>query len=139
MPGLTYYNGQVAPYEDIKIPLTDRSIFFGDAVYEVMIGRCGRVYQLSEHILRLMNGAQALEIELGMTISELSSIIDNLVKDYQNEEFLLYLQLSRKCDKREHIYAHNSHSNLLIYTDNVLIRESLVPISLITQKDLRYE
>ncbi len=138
MPGLAYYNGQISTYNDIRIPLSDRSIFFGDAVYDVMIGRSGRVYQKDEHIERLLHGARVLEINHGRTANAITSIISELTKDYRQEEFSVYVQISRKSEKREHIYAHNSGANLLVFTDTTSIRDSLVPISLISQNDLRY-
>lgn len=139
MPGAAYYNGEFSNYEDIKIPLSDRSIFFGDAVYDVMIGRKGRVYQFDEHIGRLRGGARALDMSLSASPSEISDIVERLIENYADEEFLLYVQLSRKSQRREHIYAINSETNLLLFVDTISIRDSLVPISLITQDDLRYQ
>jgi branched-subunit amino acid aminotransferase/4-amino-4-deoxychorismate lyase len=58
-----YYNGKIMPYEDIRIPLCDRSIYFGDAVYEAIIGRGGRVFLLSEHLDRLEKSAERISVK----------------------------------------------------------------------------
>ena len=139
MSRFAYYNGQFSTYENISIPLTDRSMFFGDAVYEVLIGRNGKIYQFNEHIERLLSSANALEINLAVPISDMLSIMRKLAENYHDEEFLVYVQLSRVSDRREHIYTSDAKSNLLVFTDTATIRESLVPISLISHNDLRYE
>ncbi len=139
MPRLAYYNGEIMPYESIRIPLTDRSIFFGDAVYDVMIGYNAKVYQFDEHISRLLNGVKALEINLTHSVAQIRDIVNELAKSHADEEFMVYIQVSRASENRTHIYSSSSPSNLMIFTDSVAIRDSLVPISLISQNDLRYE
>ena len=39
MNSYAYYNGNFSKSEDMKIPISDRAIFFGDAVYDAAIGR----------------------------------------------------------------------------------------------------
>ena len=46
MKDLAYYNGVYTPYDAACIPLSDRSIFFSDAVYDVIIGSGKKPYQI---------------------------------------------------------------------------------------------
>ena len=48
MYSYAYYNGQLGTKDSIKIPLTDRSIYFGDAIYDAAIGRNGKILVWSE-------------------------------------------------------------------------------------------
>ena len=34
MENIAYYNGRVAPIEDMMIPMNERSSYFGDGVYD---------------------------------------------------------------------------------------------------------
>ena len=63
MTSYAYYNGQFGKRDEIKIPLSDRSIFFGDAVYDTAIGCYDRILWEIEHIERLLCNAQRLGIE----------------------------------------------------------------------------
>ena len=38
MEGYAYYNGVFAPADEIRVPLTDRALFFGDGVYDAAVG-----------------------------------------------------------------------------------------------------
>mgnify|MGYP002520195996 CR=1 FL=1 len=53
MEGYAYYNGKIGRCDDISIPLSDRLIYFGDGVYDVMIGHSGKLFLVDDHIERL--------------------------------------------------------------------------------------
>lgn len=35
MKTVAYYNGTVAPIEELMIPANDRAVYFGDGIYDV--------------------------------------------------------------------------------------------------------
>ena len=41
-----YYNGRFGQYEEIRVPLSDRALFFGDGVYDAAIGRGNKIVLL---------------------------------------------------------------------------------------------
>ena len=47
---IAYYNGEFCEYSELKIPLTDRSIFFGDGIYDAALGCGERIYLVDRHI-----------------------------------------------------------------------------------------
>ena len=69
-----YYNGKFAPTEEITIPLSDRSIYFGDGVYDVAIGRNGCAYHNDIHVRRLIDSANKLGIKHGYTAEDICDI-----------------------------------------------------------------
>jgi D-alanine transaminase len=38
MENLGYYNGEIGPIEDMKVPMDDRVSWFGDGVYDAAMG-----------------------------------------------------------------------------------------------------
>ena len=71
-----YYNGVISPYDAMTVGLNDRALFFGDAVYDVMIGRNGKIHQLDEHLSRLKSGAEFLRLSPNESYSQMKEIID---------------------------------------------------------------
>ena len=60
MSSYAYYNGSFDKKENINLPLSDRSIFFGDAVYDAAIGCYDRILWEDEHIERFLSNAEKL-------------------------------------------------------------------------------
>ena len=60
MSGFAFYNGRITPIGEASVPITNRAIFFGDAIYEVFLGKGGKIYQKREHLLRLFANLKKL-------------------------------------------------------------------------------
>ena len=86
MEGIAYYNGEFLPISEAKISITNRAVFFGDAVYDAAIGRNGRIFALDEHIDRLFESAKVLKIAIPHTKSELHEIITEFVAKVDADE-----------------------------------------------------
>lgn len=132
-----YYNGKIMPYEDIRIPLCDRSIYFGDAVYEAMIGRGERVFLLSEHLERLSKSAKRISVK-APCFDEIERIIRALIKGSHLEEYFIYIQLSRASSERRHEYREDDGTNLLITISDFRLAPIDKRLSLICVPDIRY-
>ena len=63
MEGYAYYNGKVGTYDEIAIPLTDRLIYFGDGVYDVIVGHHEKLFLEDEHIERFFSNMEFLRIQ----------------------------------------------------------------------------
>ena len=137
MNSYAYYNGQFGKREDILIPLSDRSIFFGDAVYDAAIGSYDRIHWESEHIDRFLLNANRLGIKHTFKKNELSSLLREIAVKSMLDCYFLYFQLSRKTLCRVHS-GLDASSSLLVTLDPIKIEESPPPLKLITAEDLRY-
>ncbi len=139
MKDFAYYNGEFHPYGEIRIPLFDRALFFGDGVYDVMIGSGRRIYQFAKHISRLLYSAR----HIGMTHlperAELCRVAAILTELFGSGHFVLYIQLSRRLEKRSHVYDPEAPTNLLMTIREQPMPSHDVPIRLITRPDLRYK
>jgi len=115
---LGYYNGEVKPLKNLKIPATDRAVYFGDGVYDVAYAIDLKAFALQEHIDRFYNSCRLLSIDFDMPKEELKKIMENLIKQQKNVTQRIYWQVSRGSGIREHTFIENSKPNLLITIDN---------------------
>jgi branched-subunit amino acid aminotransferase/4-amino-4-deoxychorismate lyase len=63
MNKIAFYNGIFAPIDEIKIPLSDRAIYFGDGIYEAAIGRNNKIYLEDYHLTRFFENAKRLNLD----------------------------------------------------------------------------
>ncbi len=138
MRDAAYYNGIFSSISDVKISLSDRAVFFGDAVYDMMVGRGGKIHQADEHLARLLYGADALGIKHGYTADMLFELISETVKRSTLDSYTIYIQLSRCGKKRVHSASDSMGANLLIYADSFELPCNLDKIRVITKEDKRY-
>lgn len=133
-----YYNGNFCNFSDVKIPLTDRCVFFGDGIYDAAIGRGGNIYLENEHIHRFINNAKRLNIPLNMGKGALCKLLRQLIEHSGYDEYFLYFQITRYSKERSHAYDDTANSNILI-----TVKEHNLPsydkrLKLITENDIRH-
>ncbi len=138
MPSAIFYNGKFYGADAPVIPLNDRSVFFGDAVYDALIGRNGKLYLADEHIRRLEGNARALNIPFFYSSSELRDILYNVAKVSKLHEYFIYVQLSRCSDERVHAFPDTHKSALLVTASPFSLAPQNTRLRLITEPDRRY-
>ena len=69
-PGHVWVDGEVHPAEGTHLSVFDRGFQLGDAVFETLRARAGRVTELDEHVARLGRSADGLGIELPADIAD---------------------------------------------------------------------
>jgi len=109
-----YYNGAFGNFEDIKIPLSDRSVFFADGVYDAAIGRSGCIFDEELHVARFIENTKKIGLPFSFSESELRGLLREAVKRSGTEEFFLYFQASGYLSERLHAPRDKKKSNLLI-------------------------
>ena len=72
---IAYYNGKICGVDEVRVPLTDRAIFFGDGIYDAAIGRGGRIYLEDEHIERFIGNSRLMNIPLPLEKEELRGLL----------------------------------------------------------------
>ncbi len=137
MSDICYYNGKFQRSEDLAIPLSDRSIYFADSVYEVAIGMGGSVYQLGEHLSRFYNNISAIGLSYPLIKAEAIGIIFELIKKAKLDIYMIYLQCSGNGEKRRHARATDK-TNILISVTEIELSPTLTSSSLISLPDTRY-
>ena len=107
------YNGKIGKIKDLKIPITDRAIYFGDGVYDAVMCRNNIPYLLDMHVDRLFQNCALLDIRIPYTKEKIKDVICSLVKKVKAEEKFVYFHVSRGSAPREHEYC-DLEGNLLI-------------------------
>lgn len=104
----TLINGIAADY----LAADDRSVQFGDGLFETMLVRDGRVIQLAEHLDRLLVSAQRLCIDIPQT-SVFIEDIDKLLGETDSACGVIKLILTRGRSSRGYQYDSQTGSNRL--------------------------
>ena len=139
MESYAYYNGIFGKRDEIRLPLSDRTIFFGDAVYDAALFANGNIVWENEHIDRFFKNCETLYIPVNFTKDELKAILRETAKKSNFSTSFIYFQLSRNLENRRHSAHGCQSSNLLITVEKFTLDNSEKKLSLITFPDKRYE
>ena len=67
-----YINGEYFAPEDAKISVYDHGLLYGDGVFEGLRIYSGKVFRLHEHLVRLWESARAIDLEIPISIEQLT-------------------------------------------------------------------
>jgi len=142
MKQIGFYNGRIAPLENLTMPILDRAVYFGDGVYDATYGRNKTPFALDDHLDRFYSGCGKLEIPFDFDRKELDALLRMLCRELDEDgDFMLYWQVSRGTGIRQHIFptTEQSKPNLLI----MIYEKQVMPFSrtlkLIAQPDIRFQ
>ena len=139
MEGIYYYDGRFVSNREAVIPLTDRSVYFGDAVYDACLVHRGRPYLLNAHLSRFYKGCRTLKIRPPMPKEALAQLLISICKATETEVAFLYFQASRDAETRRHIAEPTDGSHLLISLTPRTMPMKDKALRLITCPDRRYD
>lgn len=139
MERVGYYNGEIAPVEELKIPVLDRAYYFGDGVYDATSVANGQPFALEEHLDRFYNSCRLLEIPFTMLREHLAGELIKVVNAFDGKQGLLYWQASRGTAYRGHKYpGAETEPNLMIMLNPINPAPMEKKVKLITMEDNRY-
>jgi D-alanine transaminase len=140
MKNLAYYNGRITALDEMMIPMNDRSVYFGDGVYDMAYVRNGICFAMQDHIDRFFNSCRLLEIDPGMTKEALTCLLNSLIGklDRDIKDAMAYFQISRGTAVRKHEFPEPGiPANLLAYL-NGFTPQPGKEFRLITAVDTRF-
>ena len=140
MKKVGYYNGEIAPLEELKVSALDRAVYFGDGVYDVAFIHNRKPVDLDDHLDRFYNSCKLLKIEINKTREELEQIFLSLIEkaDKDENDFILYWQMSRGVAYRNHIFPDDKTPSLFAYIIPKKIGDQSKKVKLLTQEDNRF-
>jgi D-alanine transaminase len=139
MDSICYYDGKLFGKEEPAIPFSDRSVFFGDSVYDACLVKNGRPYLLQAHLDRFFRGLGALRIRFCMNKEQLNALLFSLCEKAKCKIAFLYFQVSRSAPLRRHNALQSDGSHLLITVNEATLPDRNRALSLILTADSRYD
>lgn len=68
---LIYLDGKIVPESEAKISVFDHGLLYGDGVFEGIRFYSGRVFRLTEHLVRLYESARSILLDVPLSFEEL--------------------------------------------------------------------
>ncbi len=142
MPNFAFINNKFVNFKSAKIHIEDRGLQFADSVYEVIAVLNNHLIDFDFHLKRLKYSLRELEIKFTINKKNLNKIFLNLIKKNKTRNGIIYLQITRGIQFREHKYQKNLIPTLIVYTRNKsfnLPGKNFVGVKTITYQDLRWK
>ena len=133
-----YYNGDYMPLSEHHFPFFDRAAFFGDAVYDAMLGRGNIIHLEEKHLERFCTNLKQLGLAPREDKRKMSEILYLLLSRVTDGYAFLYLQASRIREDRVHSANGFTHAALFAYARSIPLPDCERPLSLLTYPDERY-
>jgi D-alanine transaminase len=137
-----WFDGQVLPFSEARVPLDDRGLQFGESLYEVIAVTAGKARLLPEHVARMTAGAAELDLGSGVpALEDWERILAALMQARSAPESLLYAQVTGGSSPRRHVPEHAPPPTFFAYlTPFRFPREADVArgIRVITHDDTRW-
>lgn len=116
MPRIAYLNKKYLKFKDASIHIEDRGFQFSDSVYEVIKVINRKLLDLDFHIKRLKYSTNELNFNITIDEDLFNKIFENLIKKNNLVNGIIYLQITRGVQTREHAYKKKLKPNIIIYT-----------------------
>lgn len=140
MKDLAYYNGEITPIADLKIPALDRAVYFGDGAYDVVSIFNGHFFALDDHVDRFVESLPLIGIESPLPCDEMKALFRSLLKKVDVfKTGTIYFQVSRGTSYRTHEFPDkDAKANLLVFIRESVFPDIKKPLNIITHPDLRH-
>ena len=142
MPNFAYINNKFVNFKNARIHVEDRGLQFADSVYEVIAVLNGNFIDFEFHLKRLRYSLKELDIKYKLNKKNLKKIFLNLLLKNKTLNGIIYLQITRGVQYREHKYENKLIPTLIIYTRNKkfnLPGKNFKGVNTITHEDLRWK
>jgi D-alanine transaminase len=136
------WNSQIVAREDVHIDPEDRGYQFGDGIYEVVRAYNGKYFCLDEHVDRLFNSAEKIEIALPQSKEEMKELMNRILKENEIDTGNLYMQVTRgNASPRNHTYPDGEVLPIVTGTTTVVPRDAQkleTGIKAVVEEDIRW-
>lgn len=92
---LVWFNGQVSPIEDAKVPAADHAHLYGDGLFEGIRIYHGKVFKLDEHLDRLYHGCRFMGFKMTVDQPTLRQTILEVAKQAAIDSGYIRLNVTR--------------------------------------------
>lgn len=142
MSRIVYVNGVYVPEEEAKVSVFDRAFLFGDAVYEVTAVLGGELVDFDAHLSRLDRSLREIDLDLPMPHEGLREIHEELIRENEVEEGIVYLEISRGPAERDFAYPEAPAPTVVAFTQTRPLVDNpyaVTGVKVITIPDIRWK
>ena len=104
MPNIAFINSKYIKFKNAKVHIEDRGFQFSDSVYEVIKVLNHKLLDIDFHLRRLKYSTKELNFNISINKNLLTKIFIILVKKNKLSNGIIYLQITRGLQPREHAY-----------------------------------
>lgn len=138
MKDLAYYNGKITTIDEMKIPINDRAVFFGDGVYDATVAANHKLFDIDNHIDRFFRSMEKVAITPPIDRETLIAEIQRCVDMIDSSDTLfVYWQATRGTSKRNFTFPSTS-ANIMIYIYETSLTDLRNKWKVITKEDTRH-
>ena len=139
MKDIAYYNGAIGRIDEIRAPITDRGLYFGDGVYDAAMVRNKKIFALADHLDRFYNSLALLRIDPPMERDALAAVLNDLVARLDSDApHMLYWQSTRAAAHRMHAFPKGGKASLMAFSEPCGLDRQDHPYKLISVEDTRF-
>ena len=92
---IIYLDGKFVPEEEAKVSVFAHGLLYGDGVFEGIRAYNGRVFRLTEHLVRLYNSAKAILLEIPMSLEEMEEAVLETLRRNKLKDAYIRLVVTR--------------------------------------------
>ncbi|MCM3762731.1 D-amino-acid transaminase [Alkalihalobacillus oceani] len=109
-------NADLVQKETAHLHIDDRGYYFGDGIYEVVRVYDGVPFAKEAHLTRLEESSAKIDMTLPYSGEDLIDLLDKLLEANELVNGLVYLQVTRGVEPRNHLYTKNCKPVLTAFT-----------------------
>ncbi|MCK9388084.1 MAG: D-amino acid aminotransferase [Sulfuritalea sp.] len=142
MTSRVFLNGQWLVAADARVSVMDRGFLFGDGVYEVIPVYSRRAFRLEQHLARLQQSLDGIQLANPHRLAEWIALVTQLAGEAEWEDVSIYIQVTRgPMAVRNHAFPKEITPTVL------LLAEPMIPspasqrergISAVSAADIRW-
>lgn len=136
-----YLNGDYKPLDDCQVSVLDRGFIFGDAIYELIPFYAQAAFRLEAHLARLKRSLAEIRINNPHTDEQWRGIVEQLIKQQDETNGSIYIQVSRGVARRDHAFPSNTSATVFAMSNAwpAAIEGALDKgLSAVTTEDIRW-
>lgn len=136
-----YYNGEIGPLEEMKVPMNDRALYFGDGIYEATCVANRIPFAMEDHLDRMYNSLRLLEIPFKSDREQVKAELQKVIDAAEDSPVhFLYWQVSRGAAPRNHVFPGAETEPALMASIRPHTMKSMDrPYKLISLEDNRFK
>ncbi len=114
-----YINGTLLDQQDAKISVLDHGLLYGDGVFEGLRSYGGKIFQLEEHIERLWQSAEAIELEIPMSREAVCQAMADTLRVNDIQDGYIRLIVTRGAGTLGLDADKTSNSQVIVIADSI--------------------